>query len=171
MDFIDYTLNWCKGEIFEGRMLALFGVIVLIIAMLYWAFGNTSFAKAMIIPFLVLGCFYTSGGLGVVYTNKQRIVSFEKQFNTDEAGFVEAEKERIEFYLRRYPAIMWGMAATILVGLCCFLLWSGPYGRAVGLALILFGFSTLFLDHFSEERAKNYHHVIVNNGPDKGVEI
>lgn len=171
MDFIDYTLNWCKGEIFEGRMLALFGVIVLIVAVLYWVFGNTSFAKAMIIPFLVLGFFCASGGMGVVYTNQQRIVTFEKQFHTDEAGFIKAEQERIESFLKRYPATMWGMAATILVGLCCFLLWAGPYGRAVGLAIILFGFSTLFLDHFSEERARNYLHVIVNYLPGKGVEI
>ena len=43
MDFIQYIINWCKGEIFEGKMFALFGVIVLIIAGLYWKFGHFPF--------------------------------------------------------------------------------------------------------------------------------
>jgi hypothetical protein len=57
------------------------------------------------------------------------------------------------------------MAALILVGLCFFLFWAGPHGRAIGLTLMLLGFSILFLDHFSEERATGYHHIIVNNLP------
>jgi len=165
MDFIQYTLKWCRGEIFMGKLFALFGVIVLILAIFYWVFGATSSAKALIIPFLVLGFFCTSGGLGIVYTNRQRIVTFQNVYDADEVGFVQSEKARTEQVLKGYPRTMWGMAGIVLIGLCCFLIWAGPYGRAVGLTLMLFGFSILFMDHFSEERVRQYHHLIVNCPP------
>jgi len=163
MDFFQYTLKWCRGEIFMGKLFALFGGIVLIIAILYWVFGTTSFAKALIIPFLILGFFCASGGLGMVYTNRERILAFEEQHLTDPAGFLAAEKERLGELLKGYPRTLWGMAGVVVVGLCCFLLWAGPYGRAVGITLMLFGISVLFLNNFSEERARLYHQLIVNH--------
>jgi len=53
------------------------------------------------------------------------------------------------------------MLALIIIGLGLFLFLPTANGRAAGLAIILLGFSILFLDHFSEERAHRYHEKIV----------
>ena len=49
----------------------------------------------------------------------------------------------------------------MIAGLGLLLFLPTTNGRAAGLAIILRGFSILFLDHFSEERAHRYHaHII-----------
>ena len=32
MEFIQHTINWCKGEIFEGSMVALYGAVIVIVS-------------------------------------------------------------------------------------------------------------------------------------------
>ena len=54
-----------------------------------------------------------------------------------------------------------GISVTIIAGIGCYVFLGGAWGRAIGLALILFGFSELFIDHFSEEGAETYHQQIV----------
>jgi hypothetical protein len=56
---------------------------------------------------------------------------------------------------------MYIMSAIIMAGIAIYLFWGGAWGRAIGLALILFCLSVLFIDHFSEERAETYHQHIV----------
>ncbi len=50
MNIISDTINWCKGEIFEGKMSFLFGVVILIVSLTYWKFASTEAARAMFIP-------------------------------------------------------------------------------------------------------------------------
>ncbi|MEZ0122184.1 MAG: hypothetical protein AB9Q18_04520 [Candidatus Reddybacter sp.] len=49
---------------------------------------------------------------------------------------------------------MYGMSVLIIADIAPLLL---PNGRAAPLAIILLGFSLLFLDHFSEKPAHRYH--------------
>ncbi len=63
MEIITSSLQWCKGEIFEGRLYLLFGICVCILAFLYWKSGSTIFAKAMFLPFLLVGLIASGTGL------------------------------------------------------------------------------------------------------------
>jgi len=56
---------------------------------------------------------------------------------------------------------MFSMAGLILIGLACYLFSGSPDGKGIGLGLVLFGFSILFLDHFSEERVHVYYQAIL----------
>ena len=156
MDFIQYSIDWCKGEIFEGKMLALSGILILIVSGFYLKFGSTPFAKAMFIPLLLVGVFNLLGGSSLVFSNNKRIVEYQNSYKQDPAQFVHSEKKRTDAFIKWYPTTMWSMALLIVIGLGLFLLLPTPYGRSSGLALMLLGFSVLFLDHFSEERAAGY---------------
>ena len=57
MEFIQHAINWCKGEIFEGSMFAIYGTVLVLVSMLFRKIGNTPFTKAMIIPLLVRDCY------------------------------------------------------------------------------------------------------------------
>ena len=48
MEFIEHTIAWCRGEIFEGRMLALFGAVIVALALIFWRVGSTPSARAML---------------------------------------------------------------------------------------------------------------------------
>ena len=57
MDIINHSINWCKGEIFEGKMSLLFGAIILVVSLAYWKFGSTDAAKAIFFPLLTVAIF------------------------------------------------------------------------------------------------------------------
>ena len=48
-----------------------------------------------------------------------------------------------------------------LFGLALFLFLDSANWKGIGLGIVLLGFSIIFLDHFSEERANVYHQKIV----------
>jgi len=52
------------------------------------------------------------------------------------------------------------MAGLIIIGLFLFLFLHSPHSKGAGLGLILLGFSIIFSDHFSEERAMVYYQTI-----------
>ena len=49
-----------------------------------------------------------------------------------------------------------GGMVLVLAGLALFILWGGNHGRAIGLAVILAGFSLLLIDHVSQNNAIPY---------------
>jgi len=55
------------------------------------------------------------------------------------------------------------MAGLIIVGLLFLLFMGSPDWKGIGIGLILLGFSIIFLDHFSEERAGTYHLKIIES--------
>ena len=78
MEFIDYTLNWIKGEIFEGWMIALWGTLLLVLAAYFWKFGQAATIRDLIIPFLVVGLIWSITGVTGVIIQKQRIPRYQK---------------------------------------------------------------------------------------------
>ena len=157
MNFIEHTVNWCTGEIFEGKMIALFGITVIAISIAFWKTGTTPFAKAIVVPLLVVGLLSATAGSFMVVTNNKRIVSYKAAYQENPTAFVQSEKKRTDDFIKWYPYTMYIMSAIIIVGIGSYLFLGGAWGRAIGLALILFGLSVLFIDHFSDERAETYH--------------
>ena len=161
MDFIANSLQWCKGEIFEGRLYLLFGIAVCLLALIYWKSASTDFAKAIFMPFLLLGLLASGTGLSLIMSNEKRLIDYQQAFNANPSEFIASEKSRTEGFIKWYPYTMYGMSALMIAGIALFLFLPTAGGRAYGLAIILLGFSILFLDHFSEERAHRYHSQII----------
>jgi hypothetical protein len=163
MEFINHTINWCRGEIFEGRIYFLFGLVLFIISILYWKYGSTPFARGVIIPFAVVAIFSIAGGLTLNFSNQSRIVKYQQEYKADPQIFIESEKARTDRFIKWYPYTLFSMAGLIVIGLILFLFLHSPHGKGIGLGLILLGFSIIYLDHFSEERAAVYHQHIMEN--------
>lgn len=157
MEFIEHTIAWCRGEIFEGRMLALFGAVVVTLALLFWRFGSTPGARAMFVPLLVVGALALAVGITMSFNNQTRINTYSAAFSEDPEAFVQSERARTEAFIKWYPYTMYTFSVVILIGCAVFLWKPTPVGRAIGLATLVLGLSVLFLDHFSEERANDYH--------------
>ena len=162
MEFIQHTINWCKGEIVEGSMVALWGALIVIVSTLFRKFGATPFTKAMFVPLLVVGLLCLIVGGSLVVNNNRRIIAYQKAYEINPREFIQSEKERTDNFIKWYPYTMYITAVIIMVGIGCYLFWASAWGRAIGLSLLLLGLSVLFLDSFSEERADIYHQAIVN---------
>lgn len=156
MDFITHALNWCRGEIFMGKLIALFTIGLLIVSLCFWKLGTTPFAKAMFLPLLVLSLVTVtiSGGLFVV--NGKRIVDFQQAYQQDPQAFIASEKERTDYFVSVYPTSMKIMAGILILGIALYLFWTTANGRAIALAVMLMGVALLFIENFSQERGVAY---------------
>ena len=62
MELIQYSINWCKGEIFGSAIWTVYGTGVLVGAILLRKAGNTPYTNALFVPLLVVGLFYAGAG-------------------------------------------------------------------------------------------------------------
>ncbi len=161
MEFIDHAIAWCKGEIFEARLILLFGILVIISAILFYKVGTTPGAKAMLVPLFVVGIMFSAIGSGMLYSNPKRILEFESAYSGNPQAFVKSEKERTDNFISWYPKTRYIITGVGIMGILIFLFWAAPIGRAIGISLIIIMLATFVVDHFSEERAEIYHKHIV----------
>lgn len=157
MTFFKHTENWFKGEAFEAGMLVIYGTLLVVLALYFWRFGNTPTARVLIIPFLVVGLFWgMAAGVGL-YRNPSRMEAFRAAHEKAPIEFVQSENKRVEAFSGWYRPLLIGWTVLILVGLGLFHFWGGNLGRAIGLAVILFGVAGLMVDHTSEHNARAYY--------------
>ncbi|MEP0841251.1 MAG: hypothetical protein HRF43_00905 [Phycisphaerae bacterium] len=161
MTFFKHTESWFKGEIFEGGMLLVFGSCLVILSLYFWKFGHNPTIRALIIPFLAVGLLWGSvAGVGI-YRNASRLEAYRAAHETASVEFVQSEKERVEGFVGWYRPMLIVWSVLLLVGLAMFHFWGGNVGRAVGLAVVLFGVAGLMVDHASENNALEYHRAII----------
>lgn len=161
IDFIQHTVAWCKGEVFEGRLILLFGLALLAAGVALWLSGTTPHAKALVIPALVVSLLSIPTGLNLSRKNARNLAGYQQAYAQNPHQFVRQEKQRTENFIKWYPYTRWGMGAVTVVGLALLLLLASPTGKAIGLGLVLLAFAVLVIDYFSEERAGIYHQHIV----------
>jgi hypothetical protein len=125
-------------------------------AAFFWRYGQAATARALIVPFLVVGLFWGVIGVVNVQRNTQRISKVRQASEKDPAAFVISEKKRVDDFIRWYRPLLIGWSVLILIGLALFNFWGGNNGRAIGLAVILFGVTGLMVDHTSEHNAFKY---------------
>lgn len=157
MEFIEYAIAWCKGEIFESKLILLFGIILMISAFLFFKLGSTPNARAMLYPLLVVGLMFSSIGGGMLYSNPKRILEFKQAYEENPEAFIQSEKERVEGFQYMYMLTL--IIATVSFVFATLVFWFSysPILKAVAIAVAIFGISGLVIDHFSEERAEIYH--------------
>ena len=142
-------------------MLVIFGVLVTLLALYFWKLGNTPTSRVLVIPFLVVGFFWAIVPGAGLFRNKVRLEAFRAEHKKDPAAFVESERKRVEGFMGWYRPLTIGWAVLLVVGLGLFHFWGGNLGRAIGLAVILFGVAGLMVDYTSEQNAHKYHGEVV----------
>lgn len=161
MDFIQHTTNWVKGEIFEATIFGAFGLLTIICALLFWKFGETPNARAVIIPFAIVGIFFLMTAISGIISNNKRLIAYTEVVQKDKKAFVESEKKRVEDFQYLYKMTTAIAAVSFAIAIGFFLFTNNYILRAIGLALILFGLTGLIIDYFSKERADMYYKTIM----------
>ncbi|NJO92444.1 MAG: hypothetical protein HC831_28350 [Chloroflexia bacterium] len=161
MDFIQHTINWVKGEIFEATLIGLFGLLTIICSLLFWKFGDTPSAKAVIIPFAVVGIIFVVIAISGISTNNKRLPQYTEAFNKDKTEFVISEKKRVVDFQYLYKMTIIIASVCFVLAICAFFFTQNITLRAIAIALVIFGISGLVIDYFSKERADNYYQVIM----------
>ncbi|MBR4722182.1 MAG: hypothetical protein IK053_03900, partial [Muribaculaceae bacterium] len=152
-----YTNKWLSGEIFEGKSILIAGLCLLVLTFVVWRIGSTEYARAILIPMLVVAIMHIGIGVGMVISNKQRIPQFTEQYQKQtQEEYIESENARVNEFMKIYPQVIIFAAVSFAVAICLFAFFSKPWLRATALALIYLALSCLVIDYFSKERAIIY---------------
>ncbi len=160
MDFINFTNNWVKGEIFEAIIIAIFGLTLFIAGIAFWLFGTTSNAKSVILPLVVVGAIFIGSGVWMYISNQKRLVEYSKSFQENPREFVIKEKERVEGFMYMYPTTKAIATICFIVTLLAFWFTKSSLFHGIAIGLTIFGLGGLVIDYFSEERAMRYYSII-----------
>lgn len=161
MDFFQNTIDWIKGELLESKLIIAFGLSTVLIGVLFWKLGSTPSAKALLLPFLIVGGIYTSIGGNMLLSNQKRMIAMQLSYQKNKTDFIENEKKRVEDFQYQYKISK--IVATVCFTLTLFLFWyaKNPNWQGVAIGTGLFGLAGLIVDYFSEERAFIYYQKIL----------
>lgn len=157
MELLKLATDWTKAEVFSTRFFILFAILFLIASVGFWQLGKTDLAKAYIIPTLVAGLLLMTIGIGLFYTNKSRIIQFEKAFNSDTSAFFQSEIERSESTLKEYTVVFKVIPILIIVSALLILFINTPTWRAISITTIAMLTVILLVDGTAHSRIEAYH--------------
>jgi len=156
MELLKLATEWAKSEVFSTRFFILFAIGFLIASVGFWQLGKTDLAKAYIIPTLVAGILLLIIGSGLIYTNSQRVIQFEKDFNTDAPAFYQSEIERSESTIKQFVVVFKVVPILIMVAALLILFINAPTWRAICITTIALLIIILLIDGNAQSRMETY---------------
>lgn len=163
MDILKTATDWAKAEIFSSSFFIVFALAFIALSLGFWQLGKTELAKAYIIPTAVAGVLLLTVGIGLVYANKTRIVSFKKDYTKDSPAFVQSEIERVDATLKEYKTIVFTAIPLIIIAFALILLFvNTPIWRAISITSIAMLMVILFIDGTAHARIKDYKEQLVS---------
>jgi hypothetical protein len=163
MDFYRYTQNWLKGEQFEGTIILISGIILILISILLWKFGSTPNAQALIPPIMTVGLLFSLGIGSMMVSNEKRISNFKNHYKENPKEFIESEKQRVEDFQILYKYSVGFAAISFLITIITFAFMENRIFQSICITLMVISVSLIIIDHFSKERAKIYYHHILTD--------
>lgn len=157
MNVLKAATEWAKAELVSTPFFVLAGVVFLAISLGFWQVGKTDLAKAYIIPTLVAGTLLVIIGLGLFFTNKNRIAQFETAHTTDVSAFITSELERAEATLKEYKNIVF-TGIPIIIVICAMVLFfvNAPIWRASMITSIAMLTVIMLIDGLAHARIAEY---------------
>ena len=164
MNFIQHTIEWYKGEVFEALLSFGFGIFIIILGIIFGRFGSTEGAQAMVIPLVVIGIIIGGSGAYNAYSNQKKIEELRNNSPSYTTEFIQSEKERVERFQYLYTFTKFLATGLFASALLIFFFVSNKNGLAIAITMIIMGLSGLVIDFFSKERADIYYEIILKQG-------
>lgn len=162
MDILKIATEWAKAEVFSTRFFIYFGILFVITSAGFWQLGKTGLARAYVTPTLVAGILLLIIGLGLFYTNKSRIITFEKAYNENATEFVASELARVEATLKEYKTIVFKAIPIIIIAAALLLIFvDTPTWRAISITTIAMLIVILLIDGAAHARIDAYNKQLV----------
>ncbi len=158
MEILKAAIEWAKDEVFSSRFFILFAIMFILAALGFWQLGKTEVSRAFITPTLVAGSLLLAVGLGIFFTNKSRITSFDTAYHNDPAAFVKSEITRTEKSMGEYRTIVFKVIPFIIVAAALLIVFvDKPVWRAAAITTIAMMVVILLVDSNANARIETYH--------------
>ena len=157
MDILRAATDWAKAEVFSSQFFIFFGVLFVLGSIGFWQLGKTEVARAFIIPMVVAGVLILAVGLGIFFTNKSRVTSFEEAYSKDAQAFVKSEIVRTKKSMNEYQTIVFKVIPFIILAAALLILISDkPMWRAISITTIAMMMVILLVDNNANARLEDY---------------
>ena len=156
MELLKLATDWAKSEVFSTRFFILFALAFIAASIVFWQLGKTDLAKAYVTPTLVAGTLLLIIGIGLQYTNVQRVKQFEQDYNTDATAFYQSEMERTECTLKEYGVVFKVIPILIIIAALLILFIHTPTWRAISITSIAMLTVILLVDGTAHSRIEVY---------------
>ena len=157
MSFYQHTQNWFSGELFEGKIVLISGIIITIVSLIIWKFGTTPNAKSLIIPLMVVGLLFSMGVGSMMMSYPKRMEQAEQSYQENEREFILAEKKRVEDFQVLYKYSVAFAALSFFLTIIAFGFVENRVFQSICIGLMIVSVSLIIIDHFSKERAGIYY--------------
>lgn len=163
MEILKIATEWAKAEVFSAQFFILFGIMFVLASIGFWQLGKTDVAKAFIYPNLVAGILLLAIGLGIFFTNKSRVTSFARDYNSDASAFVKSEITRTEKSMGEYQTIVFKVIPLIIVVAALLIVFiDKPIWRASCITTIAMMVVILLVDNNANARIEAYNKQLVS---------
>lgn len=163
MDILKTATDWARTEIFSTSLFIIMGIIFVIVSLGFWQLGKTDIAKAYVIPMAIAGSLLTIIGIGLTYTNYNRVSEFEVAHAENKIAFVDSEISRAESTLKEYKTIVF-TAIPLIIASCGLglIFFSSPMWRASMITILAMLSVILLIDGTAHSRIKLYYDQLID---------
>ena len=157
MELLKLATEWAKAEVFSTRFFILFALLFLAGSVGFWQLGKTDLAKTYILTTLVAGLLLLTIGLGLFFTNKSRVIQFEKSYTENSSSFYKSEIDRTIATLKEYTVVFKVIPILIIVFALILLFVPTPLWRAISITSIAMLTVIVLIDGMAYTRMEIYH--------------
>jgi len=155
MQLIQYTSEWIKGEVNQGKILIILGVVLLIIS--FFIFKNTNeILRGMLIPFgLILLMLFGYGGYQI-FSSPNKLTKVTDSYKENAKNTIQKEYEYAQKGDKSYTQLKPIWAFLIVVSVALYFIFSKDYFKGLAMGLMVLFLTTLILDSVMHYRLKTY---------------
>ncbi|MDD9894032.1 MAG: hypothetical protein OXT49_11110 [Gammaproteobacteria bacterium] len=161
--------TYFSAEAAEMYCLVIVGVVLFVLAAVFWLKFSDRFSQGFAISLLVIGSVLTATCVGLLVrdtANKDVLLEAVHGAKPVERKVIFAtETERMQKVVDNYPNLRYISVAFMLLGSLLILFLSADLARAAGVGMVLLGVSVIIIDQYSEPRARTYLSALERHAP------
>jgi len=155
MELIQYTSEWVKGEVNQGKIMLILGVVLLIIS--FFIFKNTNeILRGMLIPFgLILLMFFGYGGYQI-FSSPNKLTKVTESYKENAKDTIQNEYEYAQKGDKTFSLLKPIWALLIVAAVALYFIVSKDYFKGLAIGLIALFLTILIVDSILHYRLKTY---------------
>ena len=155
MDLINFTTNWVKGEVLQGKIMLAIGIFILIAAIAILK-SEHELLRGMLIPLGLIVLALIGYGSFQTFGRSAHLQKVEKVFNQEPEEAIKQEYTKAQKDHKTYSLLKKVWAVLIVISALLFFVFSSTYLKGLSIGLITLFLTTLLLDSTLHHRLLEY---------------
>ena len=155
MELIDYTNNWVRGEVFQGKVMIGLGILILVAGISIFR-SDHEFLRGMLIPLgLILLILIGYGGMQVV-VRPNHVEKVQTLMEQSEEKAIDQEYQKAVKDNKAYSTLKPVWAVLIVVSVVLYFIFSTLYLKGLSIGIMGLFMTLLTLDSILQYRLDIY---------------